>query len=148
MILFTPNDYDWLQPNQCFVACNFEVEKMAYGTKLVNYLSTKELIVEARKPRRWFGSDHQISIHSRIIRPLLDLTLLLLGLPLVLGSIERNVFVSFGICFWIVALFQVAIMACQFLGASSVIRPAALAAWLPAIVFVPVALVAMRRLKM
>ena len=100
-ILYSPSDNRWLAPDQAFIACSFNVEQMAYGSKLVNYLSTNEMMVEARKPKRWFGSDQQIAIHSRFVRPVLDLTLLMLGLPMVLGSIERNVFVSIGICFWI-----------------------------------------------
>ena len=146
-IIFTPQDNNWLTPGQCFVNCNFEVEQMAYGSKLANYQTTPAMMAELRKPRKWFGHNQQINVHTRILKPVLDLTLLMLGLPLVIGGIERNVFVSAGIVFWIIAAVQLTGMACYSLGASSVIRPAAMAAWIPVGIFLPLAIVAMRRLK-
>ena len=120
---------------------------MAYGTQLANFQTTAEMIADLRTPRKWFGHGKQIGVHSRLIRPVLDLTLLMLGLPLVIGGIQRNVFVSDGICFWIVAAVQLTTIGCHMLGTSSLIRPAALAAWLPVAVFLPFAVIAMRRLK-
>lgn len=146
-IVFSPNDHRWLASDQCFVACDFNIDQMAYGTKLANYQTTPEMIAQLRKPRRWFGQGQQIRIHTRLLRPILDLTLLMLGLSVVIGSVERNVFVSVGICFTIVAALHLTMLACNTLGASSLIRPAALAAWLPVAVFFPFAVVAMRRLK-
>lgn len=146
-IMYSPFDQKWLAEDQCFVACNFELDQMAYGPKMANYLTTPELIKESRKPRRWKRNEQKIKVHSRFVRPVLDLTLLLLGLPLVMGAIERNVFVSFGICFWIVASFQLTIAAAHFCGASGLITPPALAAWLPALIFTPLAFVSMRKLR-
>ena len=120
---------------------------MAYGTKLANYQTTPAMMRELRKPRKWFGHNQQINVHTRILQPVLDLTLLMLGLPLVIGGIERNVFVSAGIVFWVVAAVQLTSLACYSLGASSVIRPAAMAAWIPVAIYLPLAVVAMRRLK-
>ena len=120
---------------------------MAYGTKLLDYQTTSEMMAELRKPRKWFGHGQQVDVHSRFVRPVLDFTLLMLGLPMVIGGIERNVFVSAGICFWIVAAVQLTTIACYALGTSSIIQPAALAAWIPIAVFFPFAIVSMRKLK-
>ena len=146
-IFFSPADNAWLQDQDCFVACEFDVEQMAYGKRLVNYQTTPEMIAALRKPRRQFGLGQQVSVHSRFLRPILDLTLLMLGLPMVIGGIERNVFVSAGACFLIVGAIQLTTAACSTLGASALIRPAALAAWIPVAVFLPLAVVAMRKLK-
>ncbi|MEM9944138.1 MAG: LptF/LptG family permease [Planctomycetota bacterium] len=146
--LMTPKDNpSWLGKRQLFIVCDFELEQMAYGTKLADYLSTPELVREVQKPRKWFGRDHELIVHCRMVRPLLDFCLLCLGLPMVIGTIRNNVFVSFGICFWIVAIFQFSQMACGFLGSSGMLTPAALAAWLPLIVFAPLAFVVMGKLK-
>ena len=145
--IFMPKDQDWVANGQCFVRCNFEVEQMAYGNKLANYQTIPAMMRELRKPRKWFGHNQQINLHTRILQPVLDLTLLMLGLPLAIGGIEKNVFVSAGIVFWIVAAVQLTSLACHSLGASSVIRPAAMAAWIPVGIFLPLAVVAMRRLK-
>ena len=146
-VFFSPQDHDWLIRDQCFVAYDFDAEQIAYGDQLKNYQSTPEMIAELRKPQKWFGQKQQIGIHTRILRPILDMTLLLLGIPMVMGGIGRGVFVSAGTCFGIVALVTLTTMACSALGTASLIRPAALAAWIPVAVFLPLAIVAMRRLK-
>lgn len=147
-VLFSPSDQKWLGPRQCFVPCDFELEQVAYGDQLINYQNTAQMIAAAKKPQKWFGGkSRQVEIHSRFTRPLLDITLILLGLPMVLGGIERNVFVSAGVCFWIIAAVHLTVMACSALGAASIIRPTALAAWLPLAIYFPLAVVAMRRLK-
>ena len=146
-VLFTPYDHPWLKADECFIACHFDVEQMAYGNQLANYQTTPQMIAELGKPRRWFGNRLQVGVHSRLLRPFLDLTLLMLGLPMVIGGLERNVFVSAGICFLIVGAVQLTTIACETLGATSLIRPAAMAAWLPFAIFFPLAVVAMRKLK-
>jgi len=60
------------------------------------------------------------------MRPILDLTLLMLGLPMVIGGIERNVFISAGISFGVVGLVHLTAIVCYSLGANSLINPAAL----------------------
>ena len=146
-IVFLPSDQPWLEKGQCFVRADFEVDQIAYGNKLASYLTTQDMMAELRKPRKWFGHGQQINLHSRLLKPVMDLTLLMLGLPLVIGGIERNVFMSAGIVFWIVLAVQATTLVCQTLGASSLIQPAALSAWIPVALFLPLAVVAMRRLK-
>lgn len=146
-VFFSPRDQNWLIDSQAFVACEFDIEQMAYGDRMKDYQATNEMIADLRKPQKWFGQRQQVGIHGRILRPILDLTLLLLGIPIAIGSIERNVFVSAGICFALVAVVSLTTMACSALGATSLIRPPALAAWIPVALFLPLGVVAMRRLK-
>ena len=68
----------------------------------------------------------------------MDVTLLFLGLPLVLSSASRNLFVAAGQCLLIVIGFKLVEMACQGLGNTYYISPA-LAVWFPAMVFMPMA---------
>lgn len=145
--LFLPHEADWLAQDQVFVRCEFTPEEIAYGDKLVNYRSTSEMVAAATKPKRWFTRGQYVGIHSRLVRPILDFTLLLLGLPLVIGGIERNVFVSAARCFGIVGLVELVSIVCYSLGTSSLIRPAALAVWAPILIFVPAAMVALRGLR-
>lgn len=147
ILVYTPANCTWLTDRQLFVSCDFSKDQIAYGKTLGQYQSTSELVQNANKPKRWSTRSEYVAIHTRLIRPILDVTLLLLGLPLVIGGIERNVFVSAGICFGIVGLVQLTTLVCYSLGASSLIRPAALAAWAPVLLFVPAAMVAMRGLK-
>jgi len=63
---------------------------------------------------------------------------LFLGLPLVVTRGNRNVFAALGLCGAVVTVFMLVVMGSQRLGAIYAISPA-LAAWLPLILFAPVA---------
>jgi lipopolysaccharide export system permease protein len=72
-------------------------------------------------------------------------TLLFLGLPLVLARSHRNLFVAAGQCLLLVGGFFVVALACQAMGNAVMISPA-LAAWLPLLIFAPIAyMTAIRR---
>ncbi len=146
IVIYFPGDQDWLESNQCFVVCEFDPEEAAYGNRLAAYHSLPEMLQELRKPRLWFGNGQQIKVHSRILQPVLDLTLLLLGLPLIITRAEKNVFVSAGLCFLIVGGLQLTTIVAHSLGTYNIIQPAALAAWLPVILFVPFAIVSLHRI--
>ena len=147
LVVYTPANHRWLTERDLFVRCDFSRDQIAFGKSMEQYQSTAELVESANKPKRWATRDQYVNIHSRLIRPILDLTLLMLGLPMVIGGIERNVFISAGICFGIVGLVQLTAIVCYSLGASSLIRPAALAAWAPVLLYVPAAVIAMRGLQ-
>ena len=138
-VILTPKDFKWLGPNECFVASNVNFEMLSMGAGWRNFASTAELIEGLRSPSLDFGADVRVAIHMRFVQPLLDATLLLLGLPLVVSRGNRNIFMAIGLCVALVAVFMLVTLACQNLGASSLIRPA-LAAWLPLIIFMPLAI--------
>lgn len=146
-VVYSPVDQSWLRPGQCFIPGHFDIQEMAYGDLARHYDSTAELIRSAKRPRRWGQGGAQVALHARMLKPALDLSLLMLGLPLVLGGRQRNVFVAAGIGFWLIVGVHLTSTVCQTLGTSSLIRPAALAAWLPLMVFGPWAVVAQRRLR-
>jgi lipopolysaccharide export system permease protein len=74
----------------------------------------------------------------------LDVTLLFLGMPFVLSRGNRNIFVAVAQCLLLVAGFFVVVLGCQTMG-NTILVPPALAAWLPMLIFVPVAYVAAAR---
>jgi len=81
-----------------------------------------------------------VQFHSRLTRPFTTVILVFLGLSVILRDQNRNVFVSAGLCLGTAALFYGFVEASKYLGDQEFI-PAILAAWLPVIVFAPVALV-------
>lgn len=138
-ILITPRDApDWLEPDQCFVVSYIPFEQLSGGAAWRQYASTAELIRGLRTQGFDFGADVRVAIHSRLVQPLLDLTLLFLGLPLILRRETRNVFLALGMCFAMVAGFMVVVFAFQYLGTIYLLSPS-LAAWAPLLVFVPAA---------
>ena len=103
--VWTSADQDWLHAGQCFVACNFNAKKLAYGSKLDDFRTTQELMFDVRAPQSSFGRNDRLALHARLIKPVLDLTLVLLGLPIVLSQTDRNVFLSAGLCLLVVGGF-------------------------------------------
>lgn len=146
-LVFSPKDFSWLGPDQCFVAVEMDADQIAFGKKLAQYRRTSEMIAALQQPKRKFGQSEEVSVHARLLRPVLDIALLLLGLPMIVSNSERNIFVSAGLGFLIVGGVFLVDAACQGLGAYRLLEPAALAAWLPLIIFVPLAVLSMRKLK-
>lgn len=145
--VWTSADQDWLKRGQCFVACEFDAEKIAYGSMLDEFRTVSELMSDVRAPQSSFGRSDRLALHARLVKPLLDLTLVLFGLPIVLSKTDRNVFVSTGLCILIVGVFHLAVTVSHSFGSYRVLQPAALAAWLPVLVFAPLAVLSMRKLN-
>lgn len=137
-VLFAPSDTPGLQPTECFVASVITFEQLALGNSWRQQLSTQELIFGLADESIEPGADVRVTLHSRIVQPLLDLTLLFLGLPLVLTRGNRNIFVATGICFALVATFFVVTLCSHALGSNYLLDPV-LAAWGPLLVFGPLA---------
>jgi lipopolysaccharide export system permease protein len=143
-LLVTPHDPPrWikLQPDQCFIVSNLDFDQLTGGIAFRQYSSIRQLVSGLNNPSVDFQPDVRVAVHARIVQPLLDLTLLFLGLPLVLRRESRNVFLTIGICIVVTSGFLMTVMGFQYLGAISLIKPAALAAWAPLMLFVPLAVV-------
>ncbi len=139
-VVITPRDApDWLEPNQCFVVSDVTFEQLTSGQKLRRFASTAQLIAGLHNPSLDYGPSVRVAVHTRIVNPFMDLTLLFLGLPLVASRQSRNVFLAVGMCALVVACFLLVVIGCQYLGTSVFLPNAALAAWIPLIIFVPIA---------
>ncbi|MBL9122502.1 MAG: LptF/LptG family permease [Planctomycetaceae bacterium] len=137
-VIITPQDAPWLEPDECFVASNMTFDQLTGGSQWRQFSSTWQLVRGLRNPSLDFGADVRVAIHGRIVQPLLDVTLLFLGLPLVLTRENRNLFLAIGLCMVAVSLFMFVVLASQYIGGVSLVSPA-FAAWLPLFIFVPVA---------
>lgn len=136
LVLITPRDADWLKPNQCFLVSDVSFEQLTGGQAFRKFSSTAQLISGLRNPSLDFGADVRVAIHSRMVQPFLDVTLLFLGLPLVVSRESRNVFLAIGLCIGVVTVFLLVVIGFQHLG-SIYLVDSALAAWAPLILFVP-----------
>ena len=145
-IVYTPQDYPWLRPTEIFVACDLDVEEIAYGDNLSQYSSLSEMIESQKRPSNRFGLGNQVSIHSRVLKPVLEMSLLLIGLPIVICDPNRNIFLGAAVCMMIIFAIESFTMASHTLGAYRMIRPAAMAAWLPVFVFLPFTAFSIRKL--
>jgi len=138
-VVITPRDApDWLQPDQCFVASGVSFEQLTAGQAWREFSSTAQLIRGLHNRSLDFGGNIRVTIHGRIAQPLLDLTLLFLGLPLVMTRESRNVFIAMSLSAGVTLAFMVFVLAMGHLGSIYAISPA-LAVWVPLMVFVPAA---------
>jgi lipopolysaccharide export system permease protein len=137
-VIITPRDANWLQPKECFVVSDVDFEQLTGGRGGKQFSSTRELIAALRNPSSDYGSGTRVAIHSRFVRPLMDMLVLLLGLPLVLSRENRNPLLAAMLSMIVVGLFMGVTMACRYLGENLTIDPA-LAAWCPLMIFAPVA---------
>lgn len=142
-VVLTARDFPTLAAGECLVASNVSFEHLEGGSSWMAFSSTAELMRGLRNRSLDFGAEERMAIHSRMVKPVLDLVLIFLGLPLILSRSNRNVFVAIGLCLALVSAFMLVVFACRYLGSSYWFEPA-LAAWLPLMIFVPCA-VAMSR---
>jgi lipopolysaccharide export system permease protein len=143
--LLFPKDHPWLKADECFLVSDVRIEQLADGN-FQRLASTIEMIAALRNPSSDFGPDLRVSVHSRIVQPLLEIVLLFLGLPFVLGRDSRNIFVAIGMCGGIVAGFFLVVLTCHGLGNNCLISPA-LAAWAPLAICTPIAMVVSEPLR-
>jgi lipopolysaccharide export system permease protein len=136
-IVTTRRDAAWLEPRQCFVTSDLSFDQLVGGQAFRQFSSTPQLVAALRNRSLDYGPDVRVAIHSRIVQPFLDVTLLFLGLPLVLTRESRNVFLAIGVCLGVVSIFLGVAIGCQYLGAQSLLLSPSLAAWMPLILFVP-----------
>ncbi len=134
----TPKDVPWLEADQVFVVSRVSFELLASGADWRDFASLRELATELRNPSTELGPDVRVAVHSRVLQPLLDITLLMLGLPLVVSSGARNPFIAIGYCLTVVTAFFLVSLGAQSLGGTGLISPV-MAAWAPLVSFGPIA---------
>lgn len=123
VILQTPAAGGWLEPGQCFVASDVTFEQLSGSGNWVQYSSTSELVRAIANPSLGVGPEVPLRVHARVLSPLLDMTLALLGLPLVLGPARRGVFVAVGMCVGMTVLFFLVTLGCHAVATVGILSP-------------------------
>jgi len=137
-VLYSPADTPWLKPDECFVVSVVTFEQLTVGGAWRQYLSTWELITGLQNRSIEPGADVRVTLHSRLVQPLLDISLVLLGLPLVLSRNSRNIFLAAGLCAVLVAVVYLVVLTCHGLGSNYLLDPL-LATSIPLVLFGPLA---------
>jgi lipopolysaccharide export system permease protein len=145
-IILTPVNNNWLERDQVFVVSGVSFEFLSVGASWSDYASTHEMIRQLRSPSIDLGADVRVAIHSRFLQPLLDTTLLFLGLPFVVTRSNRNPFISLGLCLAVITVFMIFELGCKSLGTGGWLTPP-LAAWMPLLTFAPIAAAASDTLR-
>jgi lipopolysaccharide export system permease protein len=138
IILYAPAETPWLQPDECFVVSQLEIEHLVAGDARRRYGATAELIADLQRGGVDYGADVRVAVHSRLLQPVLDVLLFFTGLPVVFVRRTASVYVAIGHAMLLVAGYMSIVLAAQTLGNHYLLSPA-LAAWAPVLVFTPVA---------
>ena len=128
----------WLQPRQCFVVSDVTFEQLVGSTNWSQYSSVPELVRAIANPSLGVTADVPLRVHARVTAPFLDMALVLLGLPLVVGPSRRGVFVAVGLCVLMTVIYFVVVFGAHSLAGTDIVSPS-LAAWLPLLVLAPLA---------
>lgn len=136
-----------LQPGQFFLHTELTYARLTRRPNWYLYQTTN-MILDVLEQEQGMSQRAMIigHVHQRILMPLYDLLLLLLGLPLMASRSEWNIFVRVGWCLLIFTIIQGLGMGTSMMVKSEMIDPA-LAAWLPLLVMgplVPPVIVGMR----
>jgi lipopolysaccharide export system permease protein len=142
-VLIGPADAAWLKPDECFVVSMIDFQQLTAGNGWRQYLSSWELLQGMRNETIEAGADVRLTLHSRLVQPLLDISLVLLGVPLVLARGNRNIFLAGSTGVLLVAALYLVVLVCKSLGHHYLLS-STLAAWLPLLIFGPIAYVLAR----
>ena len=134
-----PEVMEMIDPGKYFVPVKeVDFDAITHSSKWYNFASTWRLYGELQKPDSARLAAMAVLFHNRLTRPILALLLVVMGLSIILRDQNRNVFISAGMCLVLCGVFFAATFACKSLGENNFLSPA-LAAWLPVLIFGPLA---------
>jgi len=141
-VIITPADekqQSWLAKTELFVVSSLPFELLVRENKQFQYSSINQLRNLLKNESLNYGANLRVQLHARLVEPILDVTLLLLGLPLILSRKPKKLVISVALGSLIVALFFGVIVTCHALGSNSSVISPSLSAWLPLIILAPIA---------
>ena len=136
-LLLTRVDAPWLAPGECFLVSKVVFETLRGGSSWKQFASTSELISNLRNGEAPSADELRVQIHSRFVRPAIDWTVILLGIPVVLTRPDRHMFWVAGVCILMVGGFTALVMALNAAGSSGYLLSPVVATWLPLLTFLP-----------
>jgi lipopolysaccharide export system permease protein len=137
-VVITRSAAAWLEPRQCFVASEVTFEQLIGSTNWSQYSSTGELVRAIANPSLGVAADIPLRVHARVTAPFLDMALVMLGLPLVVGPARRGVFVAVGLCVLMTVVYFLVLLGMHSLAGADIVSPS-MGAWLPLLFLAPLA---------
>lgn len=137
-IVSTRQNAAWLQSGECFVVSKVSFEQMIGSSAWRQYASTLQLISAIHNPSVGAGASVPLTVHARVVAPALDITLLLFGIPLVLGPIRRGIFIAVGLCVGLTVVFFLVLFGSHALADGYIMSPS-MGAWMPLLLLAPLA---------
>jgi lipopolysaccharide export system permease protein len=142
-IVLAPADTPWLESGQCFVVSALRPIQLRGDYRWQQYGSTLQVLGDLREAATYRSEGLRVMLHSRFVRPFLDLTMLFLGLPVALTTQRHHIVLAAVKTVGLAAFISLVMLSCQGLGIQGLVRPE-LAAWLPLMILVPLAILGSR----
>lgn len=134
-----PNVLEMLDDGRWFLHTqNIDFETVTRHHQWYMFASTERLNEMLHRAETRRLAPMAVLLHQRLTRPLLGMLLVVMGLSIILKDPNRHVFISSGLCLILCTVFFGVHFACKHLGDSDLLAPA-LAAWLPVLIFGPLA---------
>lgn len=115
-----------------------DFDAVTRGANWYLFASTPDLRKLLAKPEARRQPAVAVVFHMRFTRPLVGAVMVLLGLAVILRDQNRHVFINAGLCLALIGVFYAAVYGCKYLGENDLLSPP-LAAWLPVLIFGPIA---------
>jgi lipopolysaccharide export system permease protein len=113
-------------------------QRVTQGQKTQQFVSTETLFDLMKRTDVGRMNTLAVTFHMRLVRPIVGMLLVVMGLSIILRDQTRHVFISAGLCLAMCAVFFAVVFGGKFLGTADYVSPA-MAAWLPILVFTPIA---------
>jgi lipopolysaccharide export system permease protein len=113
-------------------------DRVTKGQKTLAFASTATIYELMQRTDAGRMNNLAVTFHMRLTRPVVGLLLVVMGLSIILRDQTRHVLISAGLCLVMCALFFGVVFGGKFLGTADYVS-AALAAWLPVLIFGPIA---------
>ena len=136
LLVALPSDTSWLEKGEAFLPSEVDVNQLEVGDAMQQYQTTPNLIAQIRNPGLDYGPSLRRIAHTRLLQPFLDLSLFLIGVPLVVSRGDKSLFVAAGACLGVLVLYFGITFLAMHLGDSGILRPYR-AAIFPLLVFAP-----------
>lgn len=143
-VLLTPADHEWLEPKTCFLVTTIGPDLLQTSRTATKLASVAELSRRVRNPAVHSSASLYVLLHERIVRPPLDMALVLLALPLVVNRRHQGLFVLIGAAIGLVVVFFAVKTITGTLAANGYLWTPAVGAWLPLLILGPIAYVRLR----
>ncbi len=145
--LVTRRDAPWLAAGECFLATTLNLEVLRDNPRSTRLTGMPELMRRVRNASIHSSDSLRVMMHERLIRPLLDICLVLLGLPLAVNRGDKRLFSVIAQAMGMVLLFFGLKTVAGGMGGSGYLISPSMAAWIPLLVLGPIAFARYRNVQ-
>ncbi len=130
----------WLGPGCYFLATDMNFERLIRNPNAFQHQPTSDLLAMLRYERSLQRRGEVIAlVHRRFTAPLLELILVLFGVPFIFARRNENIYMKLGLGLIVYGIFHGMHSLCDYLASTEQLDPI-LAAWIPVLIFGPAAL--------